>query len=119
MFKNHPSGIDPESLKTLVCGILGSVTIYLALENMRWHINGILNAAGDTFFVMIYGMLSVWIFLLLPGYFFIFRGKGSIMSSFYIWVAYSFFALLLVSWRFFSEKWKEKRLIENLYAEKN
>lgn len=119
LFKNHPSGINPESLKTLVCGILGSITIYLALENIRWHINGILNAAGDTFFVMIYGVLSVWVFLLLPGYFFIFRGKGSIMSSFYIWVAYSFSALLLALWRFFSEKWKEKRLIENLYAEKS
>ncbi len=111
LFKNHPTDLNPESLKTLISSILTSVSLYLVLENMRWHINGILNAAGDTFFVMGYGIFSVWFFLLLPGYFFIFRDQGSIMSSFHIWVLYSFFSLILASWRFISEKWKEKKLL--------
>jgi MATE family multidrug resistance protein len=66
------------------------ITLYLTFENMRWLLSGLLTAAGDTFFLMIAGTSSVWLFLLAPTYYFIVLGERSIIDAFYIWVAYSF-----------------------------
>ena len=88
------------------------LAIYLTLENIRWLFNGILTSAGDTFFLMIVGASSVWLFMLLPTYFLMVRLKGGIETAFYIWIFYSCAACTLLAYRFFQGKWKKKHLIE-------
>lgn len=94
------------------------IAIYMILEDIRWLINGILTAAGDTLFLMIAGASCVWVFLLLPTYLFIVKGHGSIILAFFIWVVYSFISMIIFYFRFKQGKWKEKVLItENLSNE--
>ena len=88
------------------------LVIYLTLENIRWLLNGILISAGDTFFLMIAGASSIWLFMLLPTYFFVVQPKADIEIAFYIWIFYSMMASGLLTWRFFYGKWKQKHLIE-------
>jgi len=87
-------------------------------ENFRWIINGILTAAGDTLFLLLTGVLSVWFILLLPTYFFIVTPQADLKYAFMIWVAYGLFASILVVGRFFSGKWLKKEILEEIVHEK-
>lgn len=92
------------------------LVIYLTLENVRWLLSGILTSAGDTFFLMISGVTSIWVFMIAPTYFLVMRPQASIERAFYIWVFYSFMASGLLVLRFFHGKWKQKHLIEDSKA---
>lgn len=88
------------------------IGIYLTFENFRWLMSGLLTAAGDTFFLMLAGSSSVWIFLIAPTYFLIVQGNRSITEAFFIWIAYAFLLALVYFLRFSTGKWKEKHLID-------
>jgi MATE family multidrug resistance protein len=87
------------------------IALYMIIEDTRWLINGILTAAGDTLFLMISGAGCVWLFLLLPTYFFVLKPKANIQLAFVIWVVYSLIASLLFYFRFNQGKWKERALL--------
>lgn len=87
------------------------IAIYMIIEDIRWLINGVLTAAGDTLFLMIVGAGCVWLFLLLPTYFFILKPKADIRLAFAIWVVYSLIATLLFFFRYKQGKWKQRALI--------
>jgi multidrug resistance protein, MATE family len=87
------------------------IALYMIIEDIRWLINGILTAAGDTLFLMIVGTSCVWLFLLLPTYFLVLKPKADIRLAFVIWVVYSLIASLLFYFRFKQGKWKERALI--------
>lgn len=89
------------------------IAIYMIIEDIRWLINGILTAAGDTLFLMLVGAGCVWMFLLLPTYFFVLKPQANIQLAFIIWVVYSIIATLLFYLRFKQGKWKERALIIN------
>jgi len=93
---------------------LALTAIYMIIEDMRWLINGILTAAGDTFFLMLSGAGCVWLFLLLPTYFFILKPAADIRLAFVIWVGYSLIATFLFYLRYKQGKWKEKALMISL-----
>lgn len=95
------------SLKTAMIFLVA----YLTFENFRWLLNGILTSAGDTFFLMIAGASSIWAFMILPTYLFVVRPKAPIETAFYIWIFYSVMASIILAFRFFQGKWKEKHLI--------
>lgn len=108
-------GISPEMLAEVKIALrtaMVAIVIYLTLENVRWLLSGILTSAGDTFFLMVAGASSIWLFMLLPTYFFVMRPKANIEVAFYIWIFYSVMASCLLTWRFLHGKWKEKHLIE-------
>ncbi len=86
--------------------------LLLMLESIRWIINGILTAAGDTLFLLIAGAISIWCFLILPTYIFVVIPKNSIIVAFTIWVVYGVAALSLLLFRFLQGTWKKKHLIE-------
>lgn len=106
------SAADTIRYKGIIKQSLLLITIYLTFENLRWLLSGLLTAAGDTFFLMIAGTSSVWLFLLAPTYYFIVLGERSIIDAFYIWSAYSCLLSLIYYLRFKSGNWKEKHLIE-------
>lgn len=113
-------GISPEMLgevKTALKFAMITLIIYLTLENVRWLLSGLLTSAGDTFFPMILGLISIWCFMLLPTYFFVVIPKAPIERALYIWVFYSFMAATLFLIRFARGKWKEKQLISESEGE--
>jgi multidrug resistance protein, MATE family len=87
------------------------VFVYLFFEGLRWIFAGLLTAAGDTFFLLISGSLSVWVFLLVPVYLIVVKYSLSVQ---YAWVMAAVYAVLLslIYWlRFQKGKWKEIKLI--------
>jgi len=86
--------------------------LYLTFENIRWIFSGILTSAGDTLFIMIASVSTVWLFLILPTYYFVVVPKASIKVAFVIWVVYSAVAALLNILRFIQGKWKLKNILE-------
>lgn len=121
-FFNNPElskGVDLESLtmsaeeiKTLVRTGLVFICFYIFFENLRWTINGMLTAAGDTLFLLISGTLAVWGLMIIPTYFFIVLPKAHIYYAFGIWVLYSSIACLIVFLRLIMGAWKKKDLID-------
>jgi len=97
----HITGkIDPtliESLKT--CMTLAF--IYIFFDGLRWVLGGILIAAGDTLFLLFFGSLSVWVFLLAPIYFIVVQNRLGVEYAWGLTVIYAilFFAVYLVRFR--------------------
>ena len=87
------------------------IAVYMIIEDIRWLINGILTAAGDTLFLMITGASCVWLFLLLPTYFFVMKPHANIKLAFVIWIVYSLISTLLFYLRFRQGKWKLRSLV--------
>ncbi|MCF7853018.1 MAG: MATE family efflux transporter [Simkaniaceae bacterium] len=122
-----PDGTSPENLtimqrlttpealyyKPIIKTSLIFVALYLIVENFRWLYSGILIAAGDTFYIMITGTISVWFFLLIPSYFIVVIAKQSIVFAFAIWVFYGIVASLFNYLRFISGAWKRKAVIDS------
>lgn len=88
------------------------VVAYVTLENIRWLLSGLLTSAGDTFFLLISGAISIWIFMLLPTYFFVYKAKAPIETTYYIWIFYCLMAMTLPYLRFRKGKWKDKHLVD-------
>ncbi len=104
--------VDIIEAKLLIRIGLVFTTFYIFLENIRWILNGILTAAGDTLFLLTSGALTVWFLLLVPTYLFIVLPKANVAYSFIIWIAYSSTSLGIVLFRFLQGKWKLKNLVD-------
>ena len=120
-FLKDPALLDPElsllaidlnEAKSLIRIGLIFITFYILLENIRWILNGILTAAGDTLFLLTSGAISVWFLLLVPTYLCIVLPKASVSYSFIIWIVYSATTLSVVFLRFLQGKWKLRDLTE-------
>jgi MATE family multidrug resistance protein len=85
----------------------------ILFENIRYALNGILTAAGDTLFLLFAGTASLWIFCFIPTYFFIYLPKASIIYAYAIQVFYSCAALIIVYIRYAQGKWKTLSLTED------
>jgi len=101
-----------ESIKAVLRIALLFSCLYMFLDNLRMLISGVLSGAGDTFFLMISGIFSAWIFLLLPAYVGIVQYHASVEASMGIWVLYSFCALLIPLCRYFHGSWRGRKMIE-------
>lgn len=84
---------------------------HILFENVRYLFNGMLTAAGDTFFLLVSGALIMWFAVIAPTYLFIVLPKASVTKSFITWVAYSVIGILVVSTRFLRGSWKKRSLI--------
>jgi MATE family multidrug resistance protein len=87
------------------------VFIYLFFEGIRWILSGLLTAAGDTFFLLITGSVSVWLFLLLPVYLIVFKHNYSVDVAWLIAAFYAAFLCVIYFVRIRQGKWKTIDLI--------
>lgn len=114
-FFDHASGLmgaqGSEIFYYIRIGLLSSLFL-VAFENMRWVLNGVLTAAGDTLFLLIAGVICVWGFMVLPTYLLVVLPKASITVAFTIWASFGFFSVMLLFFRFQQGKWKNNQLIE-------
>lgn len=97
-------------LKTTIKNSLLLIGVFIFFENIRWLLSGILTSAGDTFFLMISGALSVWVCMILPSYLLFMKNNCSIMCALWIWIFFSLVAASLSFMRFALGKWKKKSI---------
>ncbi len=93
---------------------LGWLVLRLLLETSAWLFNGVLRAAGDTLYPMVFGVLNIWIGLLLPTYFLMVKHHNPMQTAFYIWALYGLIALAVSSARFARGKWKTKSVLSSI-----
>ncbi|MCH1430455.1 MAG: MATE family efflux transporter [Chlamydiales bacterium] len=87
--------------------------IYSLLENIRCLFSGMLTAAGDTFFLLAVGILSLWFFLLLPTAMLTYWNLATVTTSMYIWVLFASIAALVPYLRFKTGKWKQRKILDD------
>ncbi len=86
---------------------LANAVIYKSLEAVRLVISGALNAAFDSFFLLIGGSCSIWLFMVLPIYFCVLKTQGSIQTALALCSLYTLLAASLYLWRFYSRTWEK------------
>lgn len=84
---------------------LANAVIYKYLEGIRLYLWGVFNAASDTKFLLLSGAISVWVFMVLPVYFFVLRQEGSIEQAFAICSFYTLASAIIFIWRYKSKLW--------------
>lgn len=86
------------------------VWVFFLFDGITWLVVGLLTAAGDTKFVMKVAGINVWIFALIPIYFFnVYLGQKADVA----WVITAFYGLMNASiffWRFRTEKWRSIKI---------
>ncbi len=85
---------------------------YILFEGIRWVISGILTAAGDVYFLLIAGTLSVWLLLLAPVYFFVVKSGLGVEVAWSIMAFYSILSCLFYWARLKRGNWKQKDLLQ-------
>ena len=112
-FLNTPGALISEDFKDTLRISLIVITFYLFFEGIRLLFTGIFTAAGDTFFLMLGGSLSIWVLLVLPIYLIVVKSGASIEVAQMIMLFYGSGACVLYAWRFFSGNWKKIQVISN------
>ena len=122
LFFMNPDAISSSSLamtpellfevKVIFKYAIFNLVLYLVLDNIRWLLSGLLTAAGDTLLPMFLGLISIWCFMLVPTYLFVYIPKAPIERALLVWVFYSFTGVALFLIRFFRGKWKEKHILD-------
>lgn len=111
-FLNMPeSKITPAYLKSLQICVFLSI-IYLLFEGLRFLFMGILTASGDTFFLLLGGSITIWIFLVIPVYIAVINFGASIETASLISVCYAIISFLIYYLRYACGKWKTLKVAE-------
>lgn len=101
------SSYPPEAqhlLQTILYGF-PIIAVYLYLDGLRFNLIGVLTGAGDTFFLLLSGVFSIWVLLLGPVYIALYMFNVSILGSFSMVVVYMSLALAIVYLRYRWGNW--------------
>lgn len=101
------SGLRDAMIFCMLCDV-----VYIFFEGIRLLILGVLTAAGDTFFLMISGTVSIWLFLIVPVYYAIVIQHAPVEMAGVIYVFFSIAACAVYYWRYQAEGWRHTKLIE-------
>jgi multidrug resistance protein, MATE family len=94
-----------------ICLVLTFINLFF--EGARWVFSGLLIAAGDTFFLMITGSLSVWVGLLLPIWAIVLRYQLPVEDAWLTASIYSLILFIVYAIRFKQGAWKKIDLISD------
>jgi len=121
LFFEHLESISDQNIGT---NLMGTVRICLILtfinlffEGIRWVYSGLLIAAGDTFFLLLTGSLSVWIGLLVPVWAIVLRNHLPVEYAWLIACIYSFVLFVIYAIRFKQGSWKTIDLISDAQSD--
>jgi MATE family multidrug resistance protein len=104
LFQNKK--LDVELHELLRTGFMLSVA-YLFFGGIRSIVTGVLSAAGDAWFIMILGILSIWLFLLAPVYYFVILNSKSVTFAQSLLLSYGAIGSLIYLTRYRYGKWAE------------
>jgi len=82
------------------------VALYIFFEGLRMQFAGVLTAAGDTIFLMVAGVFSIWVLMLLPAYILVMKFDASVEVASLIWTIYSALACAIYYLRIQTGKWQ-------------
>lgn len=85
--------------------------IYLFFDGIRWVLGGLLTAAGDTYFLLVVGSASVWIFLLAPLHFIVVRNSLPVEYAWAITMVYGLVFCVIYYLRFKWGAWQKFDLV--------
>lgn len=91
---------------SLVFGLANAI-IYKYLEGIRLIMAGALSAAADTFFLLVAGACSIWLFMVLPIYKFVWQPGASIETALILCSGYTLMAATLYAYRFYRKGWQK------------
>lgn len=83
------------------------IAVYLSVENIRWLINGILRAGGDTKFLLIAGVINILALMILPSYLFMVIYKMPVVIFFAIWIFFAAASSFVSYLRFSCGGWRK------------
>jgi MATE family multidrug resistance protein len=83
------------------------MVLYMFFEGVRFTVYGALTAAGDTFFLFLVGIFSIWVFLVLPIYVVVVQWGASVVAAGWICLFYSILSSIIYIYRFLKGKWQE------------
>jgi len=101
------ASIKPTLFFCMMCN-----TLYLLFEGIRMVFVGALTAAGDTMFILVAGVVSVWALMLLPTYIAIIHYQAPVEVAAIISVIYSLIIPILYFIRFYQGQWKNIALVK-------
>lgn len=103
--------VSPEMRQLLYPSLLfgfANAVFYKYLEGIRMVVTGALTAAADTFFLLIGGSCSIWLFMVAPTYFFVLRQNASIETALTICSLYTLASATVYLFRFYTGKWQQR-----------
>lgn len=111
-FFYNQANIDDISQNTLTIAMpimqqyLPVIALYIGFEAIRWTINGLLRAAGDTFFLLWVGVVNILVFMIIPTYVLMVVCKLPVQLFFYIWISFAIISSIISYLRFNYGNWK-------------
>ncbi|MCH9616822.1 MAG: hypothetical protein SP4CHLAM5_00960 [Chlamydiia bacterium] len=102
LFQNKELDVELSSLIRI--GFLLSLG-YLFFGGLRNIATGVLSAVGDSWFLMTFGILTIWMFLLIPVYYFIVFSGKSVTFAQTLLLAYGVMGSLVYLARYSSGRW--------------
>jgi multidrug resistance protein, MATE family len=75
------------------------VLLFLLFQGFQWVLSGLLYARGESFFVMLTGSVSIWLFLILPSYIFVVQQGHSVLWAWIFVAFYGFMCTSMYLWR--------------------
>lgn len=113
--ENIPNTTDTEILKNSLIVIkqcLPLIALYLGAESIRFTINGLLRAAGDTFFLLCAGIVNVIVFMIIPTYILMVVYQMPVQLFFHIWLFFAIISSAISYIRFKKGSWKNIAIME-------
>lgn len=105
------SNVPPEMrtilYPSLVFGFANAV-VYKYLEGIRMVIAGALTAAADTFFLLLGGTCSIWLFMVIPIYLFVMIPKASIETALVLCSFYTCISAIIYLIHFYRGSWQQR-----------
>lgn len=98
--------LDVELYELLQTGFLLSMG-YLFFGGLRNILTGVLSAAGDSWFLVVLGTLSIWVFLLAPVYFFVVLGAKSVTFAQTLLLGYGVWSSFMYMMRYRLGRWAD------------
>jgi MATE family multidrug resistance protein len=103
---------NPETIVHTLRWVIALTVIYTMVETFRFAIGGVLTAAGDTLFLMLVGVVTMWGLLVLPVELFVVRPEASILVAFGLWVFYSVVGCGINWFRLVGGSWQKRSLLQ-------
>jgi MATE family multidrug resistance protein len=97
---------------TIIKQCLPLIAIYIGSEAVRWTVNGLLRAAGDTFFLLCAGIINIVVFMIIPTIILLVIYKLPIQLFFFIWIFFAITSSAISYIRFYKGNWKNIVIIE-------
>ncbi len=92
-------------IRELAKAVLFWIWIYFIFDIIVWVLAAILTAAGDTRFTMILNALNIWVFAIIPIYFFVVKMHGSPILNWQLVQLYVLANLVCFFYRYQRKKW--------------